>query len=106
MMDKHGHEIFGLMGALLSLSVAERVIVVTAAASIAAGVSCAYIAAPIITELIDPRESIRESVNAGIGGILGISGLPIVAAIYASARTIKDWAPELVKKFLNRKTGL
>lgn len=106
MLDKYSSEIFGLIGSLLSLSFAEKLTLLGAVIGLAAGLSCAAIAAPIMTHIIGPPDGIRDYVNAGFGWLFGISGLGIAAAIYAVARTLRDWLPESVKKFLNRKAGL
>lgn len=106
MLDKYSSEIFGLIGSLLSLSFAERVTVLSAVIGLTAGLSCAAIVAPIMTHIISPPDGIRDYVNAGFGWMFGISGLGIAAAVYAVARTLRDWIPDAVKKFLDRKAGL
>lgn len=105
MIDRYGSEIFGLLGALVSLSFLEKVTVVGALIAIASGVSSAVVGAPILTHYMAPPEGIKDHVNAGFGLVLGISGFMLAGAVYASARAMRDWLPESVKKYLERKVG-
>lgn len=106
MIDKYGAEIFGLLGALISLSFIEKLTVLGALIAIVSGVSSAVIAAPILTHYMAPPDGIRDQVNAGFGLIVGISGFMLAGAVHASARAMRDWLPESVKKYLERKVEL
>lgn len=105
MVDKYGSELFGLLGALLSLSFIEKLTVLGACLAVASGVSSAVVGAPIMTYYVAPSDGIRDHVNALFGLVLGISGFMLSGAVYACAKAMRDWLPEFVKKFLERKGG-
>lgn len=105
MIDKYGSEIFGLLGALVSLSFFDKLTVLGALIAVISGVSSSIVGAPILTHYMAPPDGIRDNVNAAFGLVLGISGFALAGAIYATARAMRDWLPESMKKYLERKVG-
>lgn len=103
MMDKYGSEILGLAGALVSLSFIEKLTILGALVAVIAGVGCAVVGAPILTHYTSPPTGIRDHVSAGYGFVLGVSGFMLAGAVYASAKAVREWLPESIKKYIERR---
>lgn len=103
MIDKYGTEIFGLAGALVSLSFIEKLTILGAVLAVISGVGCSVVGAPILTHYLNPPPTIRDHVNAGFGLILGVSGFMLAGAVHASAKAVRDWLPESIKRYIDRR---
>ena len=72
---------------------------------VTAGFAFALVGAPIVTHYVAPPPAIRDHVTAGAALVLGICGFVIAGAIHASARQLKDWLPEFIRKLIERRAS-
>lgn len=100
--SEYAQEIAAAAGALLSLSFLESLTVVSAAASLSAGFAVAYYFVPPLASWF----GWSEAGAAAAGFVLGIAGFGIAAALHRTARSARDWLPDLVKNVAEKKTGV
>jgi tellurite resistance protein TehA-like permease len=103
-LRKYG-EVFGLLGALIGLSFIERLTVLAACLALLAGFAFALVGAPIVTHYAAPPPAIRDHVTAGVALLFGITGFVLAGAIHASARQLREWLPEFIRKAIERRAG-
>ena len=104
-LRKYGAEAFSMLGALIGLSFVEKLTIITAAVALLAGLAFGVLGAPIVAHYIDPPAAIRDYVVAGCALVLAIVGFVLAGTVHAVARSVKDWAPEFVRKLIDRKAG-
>jgi hypothetical protein len=102
---KYGAEAFAVLGALVGLSFIEKLTIVVAVAALCAGFAFGVVSAPIITHYADPPAQIRDYVLAGAALVMALVGFVIAGAIHASAQHMKVWAPDYIRRLIERKTG-
>lgn len=99
--SEYAQEIAAAAGALLSLSFLEAMTVVSAAASFGAGFGAAYYFVPPLAEW----RGWSEAGAAAAGFVFGIVGFGTVAALHSTARSAREWLPDLVRRLAERRSG-
>ena len=103
---KYGLEAFSMLGALIGLSFIERLTPWLAALALLSGFLVGVVGAPICAHYIEPPAAIRDYVIAGCALALSIVGFVLVGTLHATALKLKEWVPDLLRKIVERKTGV
>jgi hypothetical protein len=80
-----------------------------ALSALSGGVATAYFGTPIAVYFIDPPPQVRESVSGIAGLVFGVTGFMLLAGIHRAVKKIAEEVPailpDIVKRWLERKTG-
>jgi hypothetical protein len=103
---KYGAEAFAVLGALIGLSFIEKLTIAVAVAALVAGFAFGVVSAPIITHYANPPAAIRDYVLAGSALVMALVGFVLAGAIHASANNLRAWAPDFIRRLVEKKTGV